>query len=958
MVSDTLTTVLISAYLGTAGDYAPLYQGQIEPSFVQTTWTTHPYWDDNDYQLGDICFCGTLYPAVPLRYNILENKLAVITPDGKLPIIPDQNQIEWFEIAGIRYVREKGRFMCEEYHGKEYSLLRSRIKYYAGEVVSDRHSYKDIMTEEQFFLRSSEGTLHRIHNLKSLIKAAPSFRDDLSRYKHEKHLKFTKSERKGSLKLCAELLDRLNGKRGTNYPLEQVSLSSSITPELDSLFSQVSATRPVPAYRLYTGKKLDTFVYTTEEVQKTPGIAPIGTFSEARSLQEVEVLGMHSKLSQQLSGVESFRPALLRNIPLVMGEADVLKLALKLPGVSSTGEASSGINVRGGATEHTQMLYNGNTIFNPMHLFGLFSAFDPDLVSETKLYKGSIPSQYGGRLSSVMNMKGRIPDYKEFHGSASVGLVTSRAMIEVPIVKGKVSLLLGGRATYSDWMLKLIPKESESENPYEGLGTSYNKVSSYRDGNANYWDVGGTLSSILNPDHILLINGYYSHDNFSLTQYKKYAYTNMNFSVELRSHLNENLSSTFTAGYDHYDYCNDDSEFHSSAARLSFDLNQYFVKGVADYRINDKHSLNMGVQGQYYHILPGSYRPLGSGSYIIGRTLASDDAVEGGLWMEDEWKYTPSLTLTGGLRLNVFSSFKKGLEHTYIAPDIRVSANYKLDENSSIKAGFNTLHQFIHKVSNTVIMSPADSWMLSNSRIRPQRGWQLSAGYYWQPGSRMYELSAEAYYKRFDDYLAYRSGAILVMNEQLEKDVVRTKGRAYGLELQIRKLYGRLNGWLSYTYSRTELKQKQTLNQSPINHGQWFPADYDSPHDIKLVCNFKFTRRYSTSLNADYSTGRPFTAPIAIMPSEATGNYSVPVYSERNACRMPDYFRVDWSFNIEPSHHLTNLTHSWFTIGVYNVFGRRNAYSIYYEGSNNRINGYKISIFGAPIPYVNYNIKF
>ena len=470
--------------------------------------------------------------------------------------------------------------------------------------------------------------------------------------------------------------------------------------------------------------------------------------------------------------------------------------------------------------------------------------------------------------------------------------------------------------------------------------------------------MGGTLNTLLSHNHTLLINGYYSRDRFSLTKEKKYNYSNTNLSAELRSRYGDRLSTTLIAGYDHYDYANRDSEYPTSAATLSFNLNNYFVKGNANYALHKDHQLNMGIQGQYYRIMPGSYQPWGENSYIVGRKLNTDHAVESALWIEDTWTLSPVLNIVGGVRLNLFKSFKEPLETLYLRPDIRLSANYKLNDNASVKAGFNTLHQFIHKVSNTVIMSPTDIWMLSNAKVKPQSGWQATTGYYLQFGKGCYEFSAEAYYKGMKDYLTYRNAAILVMNDHLYEDVVGTSGRAYGIELQIRKFYGKLNGWLNYTYSRTELKQKNAIGQTPINQGRWFAADYDSPHNLKLVCNYKFTRRYSTSLNAEYSTGRPYTAPIGIMPSETTGDYSVPVYSDRNKLRMPDYFRLDWSFNIEPSHHLTASTHSWFTIGVYNLLGRRNAYSIYFESDRNNVRGYKLSVFGAPIPYINYNIKF
>lgn len=950
MLIDTLSSIIISAYLGSAGDYAALYLGQIETPFVLWETNTHPYWDKDTFLLGNVCYDGNVYPSVPIRYNILNNQLSVITPDAKLSVVPNQQKIEWFELEGYRYERVNGWFMRVEYQGENASLLLNKTKEYNGNVEIDMYSYRNIETKDRYYLRLADGTLHEVKGFKSVRKAAPAYRNELKQHKRKHDLGFWQSARQGSLLSCTELLDSLMAKDVPVVQAKEAPYTSTIKSSV--AFNEMLASTPevesLPVYQAYSIDNNSNVEYIEEEDVEvhTAGISPLKTLKEPKQLEEVVVLGMHNKLNQQFSGVESFRPQMMRNIPLVMGEADILKISQKMPGVVSTGEAASGLNIRGGATEHTLMLYNNNTIFNPMHMFGLFSVINPDLVTNTEIYKGNIPSQYGGRLSSVMDIKGKSPDRKEFHGSATIGLVTSKAAAEIPIIKDRMSLLLGARATYSDWMLKLISKESEGN------------INSYRNGKAGYWDIGGTLSTLLSKSQTLLINGYYSHDRFSLTEYKKYAYSNMNFSAELRNYHTDQLTTSFIAGYDHYDYANKDASFATTGGTLSFNLNQYFFKGKANYATDERHTLDMGAQAQYYNVLPGSYEPLGEYSLIVGRKLDTDRAIEGALWLEDALALSPKLKVTGGVRLNVFKSLKKGLETFNISPDVRLSANYMLNDNTSLKAGFTTSHQYLHKVSNTVIMSPTDTWMLSNSAVKPQSGWQASAGYYYQFGKGEYEFSAETYYKGMNNYLTYRNGAILVMNENLHKDVVGTQGRAYGIELQIRKMYGRLNGWLNYTYSRTELRQRKTAGQSPINGGNWFAADYDCPHNVKLVLNYKFTRRYSTSLNADYSTGRPFTAPVAIMPSETTGQYTVPIYSDRNKLRMPDYFRMDWSFNIEPSHHLTAKTHSWFTIGVYNVLGRRNAYSVYFEGSNHNVNGYKLSIFGAPIPYINYNIKF
>ena len=292
----------------------------------------------------------------------------------------------------------------------------------------------------------------------------------------------------------------------------------------------------------------------------------------------------------------------------------------------------------------------------------------------------------------------------------------------------------------------------------------------------------------------------------------------------------------------------------------------------------------------------------------------------------------------------------------YLGPEFRVSARYAFNNDFSLKAGFNSMRQNIHMLSNTTAISPTDIWKLSDANISPQTGWQAAAGFYGNIFGRRIELSVEGYYKEMDNYLDYKSGAVITMNKFIERDVVKTVGRAYGAEIMLKKPLGKLNGWMAYTYSRTMLKQVPESGEMLINKGNWYSASYDKPHEIKLVANYKFTQRFSVSLNVDYSSGRPVTIPLS---KYNYGNGYRLFYSDRNAYRIPDYFRMDFSINIEPSHNLTLLTHSTITLGVYNLTGRKNAYSIYYDThSGSKIKGYKLSIFGAPIPYITYNIKF
>lgn len=699
----------------------------------------------------------------------------------------------------------------------------------------------------------------------------------------------------------------------------------------------------------------------------TDGIARIDLEEDDHTLEEIVVVsGIMANTALTQVGVEKFKPALLKNIPLALGEADVMKMIQTLPGVKTVGEASSGYNVRGGASDQNLILFNNATLYNPSHLFGIFSAFNSDMIENAELYKSSIPAQYGGRISSVLNITPKMASYDEAHGAFSIGLLTSKANLEVPIVKKHLSLLLSGRTTYSDWLLKMIPEKS-----------------GYKNGNAGFYDLGGVLSYRINNRQRVNINGYYSHDRFAFDEFTKYGYTNMNASIDWHGLHTSSLSTDITLGVDHYDYKNDDSTVASEAARLSFNINQYFFKGLFNIKANDQHQIKTGWNAQLYEVSPGKYEPLGEESNILFDQIQKEKAIEAALFVEDEWALSEELSLNAGLRWSMFGAmgertynkYQKGelpaennivstenaksgeIFKTYQAPEFRLSARYMLNEDMSVKLGFNTMHQYIHKVSNSTIMSPTDIWKLSDENIKPQSGWQAASGFYYQTPDRQYEMSAEVYYKQMNDYLTYRSSGSILMNHHLETDVIPTEGHAYGIELQAKKPTGKLNGWVSYSYSRTFLRQNDKRTANPVNGGDWFPTEFDRPHEFKFVGNYKFTQRYSLSMNADYSSGRPTT-----VPAGKYYDYSLqklqPYYTERNSYRLPYYFRMDASFNIEPNHHLTQWTHSSFSIGCYNLLGRKNAYSIYYVVDKSEVKGYKLSIFGAPIPFVSYNIKF
>ena len=689
------------------------------------------------------------------------------------------------------------------------------------------------------------------------------------------------------------------------------------------------------------------------------------SIADVQELDEIVVVGGRlSAVESLMMGSEKFKPQILKNIPSALGESDIMKIVLTLPGVTSVGEASSGYNVRGGATDQNLILFNGGTVFNPSHLFGLFTSFNSDAVDNVELFKSSIPVEYGGRISSVLNVTSKEANMQKFTGSASIGLLTSKANLEIPIVKDHVSLLLNGRTTYSDWILKQLPEDS-----------------GYRDGKANFFDFGGVLTWKLNNMHRLKLYGYWSKDKFSFSSEDRYGYQNRNFSAEWRSMLSERVTATLSAGLDHYDYFNEERTIPSMAARLSFGIDQLWAKLHIRQHLSEKQTLTYGLSMQHYNVQAGRYEPVGEESCIMTDQLQHEKALESAAYIEYEQSLTDKLSVSAGLRYSMFNALgprdvnhygegelpsmenlletrhETGFIKTYHAPEFRLSARYALQENLSLKAGFNTMHQYIHKVSNTSIMSPTDIWKLSDYNIKPQNGWQTAAGIYYETKDKKYEVSAEVYYKHIGDYLNYRSSAVLLMNHHLETDVISTSGKAYGIELQAKKPIGKLNGWVSYTFSRSLLRQDDKRVAMPLNNGDWYPAEYDRPHEVKAVLNFKFTERYSLSSNFNYATGRPTTLPAGKYYDSYSGKY-MPYYTDRNTYRIPDYMRLDLAFNIEPTHRLTSFLHTSFSIGVYNALARKNAYNIYYVTEGEEIKGYKLSVFGTAIPYVSLNIRF
>ena len=963
-------------------NYARLYVGAVEPQYQSWLWYDNPYYKENtNVYHGRISYYGVVYDDVLLRFDQYRQRVVVLSPGGLVFCVPDQEFVDWFEMDGHRYVHnpkdslQYAALLCDG-STNGIRLYYHEWKIYNGykKIVGENSSVMTLRTQNFYSLMTPDGMMHPVKRASDVAKLFPEQKKQIKQFVRQNHLSFSKSKQESSL---VKVVESISGYDNGQWIMDNGKLASASKNAADNGQLQEGAANNYPLsiinYPLIKGIPVldsDTVTISTgsanSKVYVVPGVKKAeASIADDHELAEIVVVsGRQSAVKSTLIGSEKFKPELLKNIPSAFGESDIMKVVLTLPGITTVGEASSGYNVRGGATDQNLILYNGGTVYNPSHLFGLFTSFNSDAIEDVELFKSSIPVEYGGRISSVLKVTSKEANMQKLTGSASIGVLTSKANLEIPVVKDHVSLLLNGRTTYSDWILKHLPEKS-----------------GYRNGSGNFYDLGGVLTWKLNDMHRLKIYGYWSYDKFSFSSDDNYGYRNRNFSAEWRSILSEKITATLSGGLDHYDYFNEDRATPTMAARLSFGIDQLWGKLHFRHRLTEKQVLSYGLSVQHYNVQAGKYEPLGEESRISTNQLEKEKALESAAYIDYEHSLTDKLSVSAGLRYSMFNALgprdvnfyadgelpseetlletrhETGVIKTYQAPEIRLSARYALMENLSLKAGFNTMHQYIHKVSNTSIMSPTDIWKLSDLNIKPQNGWQLAAGVYYETDDKEYELSAEAYYKHIGDYLNYRSSAVLLMNPHLETDVISTDGKAYGLEFQVKKPVGKLNGWVSYTFSRSLLRQDDKRVAVPLNDGDWYPSEYDRPHEVKAVLNFKFTERYSLSSNFDYATGRPTTLPAGKYYNSYNQRY-MPYYTDRNKCRIPDYMRLDLAFNIEPTHRLTSFLHTSFSIGVYNALARKNAYNIYYVTEGNEIKGYKLSVFGTAIPYVSLNIKF
>lgn len=652
----------------------------------------------------------------------------------------------------------------------------------------------------------------------------------------------------------------------------------------------------------------------------------------------------------------------LKEIPVVMGEKDLLKVAQMLPGVQSAGEGASGINVRGGTADQNLFYINKMPIYNTSHLFGFFTAFNPDIVNNFSLYKSNIPANYGGRVSSIFDISTRQGNKKKFFAQGGISPITARFAVEGPVIKDKASFVLSYRATYSDWLLSKM-----------------NDVN-LRNSQAGFYDLSGSVSGEINEQNLMKVFFYNSNDKFSLSTTDDYVYSNTGGSVVWKRFITSALNVDVAAVLSSYEFSHNNKANPSEAYNHKYRLNHNELKADFSYFSNRNHKILFGAGTILYNLNRGDIVPYGEESVRVPIELTPEKALENALYVSDEFMLGTQLTLLTGLRYSFYGIFgpaeineylpdspvdKDNIKETktygnelvkmYSGLEPRIAANYLLGANNSVKVSYNRSKQYIFMLSNTVAISPTDQWKLADYHLKPPTSDQVSLGYYHDFPRGGISTSAEVYQKWTQNIVEYKDGIDFISPMPTEMLLLQGIQDTYGAEFMLKKSSGKVTGWLSYTHSNSTILVDNALPTERINYGNRYPSNFDRPHSFNFVSTLRANRRLSFSGNVVYGSGRPITYPIA---SYYVNGQEVLHYSARNKYRIPEYFRVDFSINLEGNLNKKKTIHSYWMFNVYNLTGRKNAYSVYFEAKDGKMQGYKLSVFGQPIVTLSWNFKF
>ena len=694
-------------------------------------------------------------------------------------------------------------------------------------------------------------------------------------------------------------------------------------------------------------------------------------FGNETALQEVIITDNRSKtdIKKPEMSVNKLSISTIKKMPVVLGEVDVLKSILLLPGVTNAGEGASGFNVRGGGADQNLILLDEATIFNSSHVFGFFSVFNPDAIKDLKLYKGGIPSRYGGRASSVLDIYQKDGSSKAFHMNGGIGLISSRLLAEGPLVKDKGSFLIGGRASYAHLFLKL--SEEQKNNA------------------AYFYDLNTKLSYKLNDNNSLYLSGYFGRDVFSLNKSFTNTYGNSTLNLRWNHLFSDKLFSNLSLIYSDY-YYGLDLDF--VGFKWDSGIKNYNIKYDFKNYISDTFKLNYGANAIYYDFNPGTIKPSDTESGINYDQLDKKYALEPAVYLNVDQEISKKISISYGLRFSLFYRLGESTVNIYqdnnpvtfntdmqiyekATPidtkyygkneviesfnnfEPRFSFAYQLNEDQSIKASYNRMVQYLQLISNTSSPTPLDVWTPSDNFIQPQLADQVALGYFRNFKDGAYSLEVETYYKEIQNRLDYIDGADLIANKAIEQVILNGQMRSYGLELMLRKNEGRLNGWISYTLSKSEQQTPgRTPLESGINNGEWYNSVYDKLHNIAITSSYTLNEKWSFGANFALQSGQPVTYP--------NGQYeylgiNVPSYGLRNENRLPAYHHLDIAATLTPRKNKDRNWKGEWVFSIYNLYNRKNAASINFR--QNVDTGYneavKTSIFGV-VPAVSYNFKF
>ncbi len=668
--------------------------------------------------------------------------------------------------------------------------------------------------------------------------------------------------------------------------------------------------------------------------------------------------------------VSKLNAATIKQMPVVLGEVDVIKSIQLLPGVTNSGEGTAGFNVRGGAADQNLVLLDEAIIYNTSHFFGFFSVFNADAIKDIKLYKGDIPAKFGGRISSVLDVRQKDGNSKNLEVNGGVGIISSRLAVEGPMFNKKGSFLVAGRSSYAHLFMPLIEEIADD------------KIS--------FYDLNLKTNYEINENNRIYLSGYFGRDIFDISQFIKNRYGNSSANLRWNHVFNEKLFSNLSLIYSKYDY-----EVILDFIKLDWvsDITNFNLKYDLRYYANNKLKLDFGVSGITYDFNPGEVRPSEPGSSINFRKLDQKRAFEGAAYISAEHELTDKLTAQYGMRFSVFSRlggqaisnyannqpvvyneeigiYEEGEEisttdysksesiKTFANLEPRLGVSYQLNDNASVKASYTRSVQYVHLLSNTISVTPLDVWTPSGEYIDPQKSNQYAVGYYKNFKDKKYSLEVEAYYKNVDNRIDYIDGSNLIGNNTIETEILNGEARAYGLELLFRKDKGKFKGWFAYTLSKSEQRALGGNAGGPgINRGDWYNTPFDRTHDISITGSYDFNEKWRFSVNFAYQTGRPVTFPNGQYEYEGL---SIASFDQRNANRLPDYHRLDLSATYTPTKNKNRRWQSEWVFGLYNAYARRNAASISFtQDFDTGINeARRLSIFGSVIPSITYNFKF